>query len=690
MDLAPLLAPASIAAIGASRRAGAIGHELIAAILKSGYGGELYPVNPRYSSIEGLACYPAIGDIGQPVDLAFLILSASRLEQQVDMAIAAGAKAMVITPNAIYEGDSEPPLKDRLKRKLMDADIPVSGYNSMGFYNIDLNLRACGFRAPYDQGAGHIAFISQSGSVFSAITHNDPQLRFNLSINTGTELNVTVADYMLYALEQPTTRVIGIFLESVRDPENFRHALHQAASRKIPVVILKVGASELGARFTISHSGGLAGDDDALEAVLRHYGAIRAASMDELANLLMLFSYHPSPPDGDIALIADSGGERSMIADEADRVGLEFSDLSEETMARLAAIQEYGQEAANPLDPWGTGLNFKEVLSDSLKMMVNDPSSAAGILSLDLRDDNFMVAGCLDAMKDAADGTSKPLLHMTNYSGVRRARTTAKLNKLGVPVLCGTRPALGAVQKWLRFRDYRYSACETRSGSPLNGHAGVIQEFDALNVLRQLGIPAIQCHPVSCLADVERAAASQPFPAVLKTMRPGVAHKSDVNGVIANIQSGEELVAAYRRMAQELGELALIQSMLKFDLELILGMKSDDTFGPLVIMGTGGAYAEHLRDSVALLPTAGEAEILERLQSLAIYPLLLGVRGRPRSDIGALVETVSNFCSIVRGWGTSVSEADINPLAIHQGLPIALDALIVPNNDGGFSRAHLA
>ena len=683
MDLTPLLTPSSIAIVGASAREGSIGYELLEMIKVSGYDGNLYPVNPRYSDIAGQICYKSIENIGKPIDLAMFVISALRLEQQVDIALQAGVRSMVITPNAVFEGDTQPLLAERIKRKINDAGIPVSGHNSMGFYNNDFNLRACGFRAPKISGRGPIAFISQSGSVFSAITHNDPQLKFNLSINTGTELNVTVADYILYALKQPTTKVIGMFIEAVRDPERFEQALQQAAESRIPVVVLKVGKSELGAKYTISHSGGLAGNDDAFNAVLRHYGAIRVHSMDELANTLMLFSHFPEVPAGDIAMIADSGGERSMLADEAASLGLNFASLSSQTMAELADLQEFGQEASNPLDPWGTGNNFENILRESLAVMTGDKNSAIGILSLDIRDDNFMVASCISALRHTRETVDKPVIHMTNYTGVRRSKTTEVLNSFGVPVLCGTRPTLRAVRNWLNFRDFSFQLQVRRCTSSVifKSDEPVLQENDALQLLKSFGLPTVDCIPVQSEDDVFRLIESLEFPVVLKTIQSGLVHNSDRNGVVLNITDEHSLIAEYRSMAERIGETALVQPMMTVDYELILGMKTDEIFGPVVIVGTGGIFAEQMNDRFVILPTAGTREIHERLQKLSAYRLLKGVRGKQATDMNALVDTIEHFCRMIQTYGNTLREVDINPLAISQSRPIALDALIVRSDD---------
>ena len=679
MDLKPLIEPASIAIIGASTRKGTVGCEIVAMIRETGYQGQVFPINPKYSSIQGFPCYPSIESVGKPIDLTMLMVSANRLEKQVDSAILAGTRSMVIVANAVIESDGIPPLEERLRNKIQEAGIPVTGHNSMGFYNNDIKLRACGFRANMDTRPGHITFISQSGSVFGAIMHNDPQLRFNFAISTGKEINITVADYILHALELPTTRVIGIFLETIKDSENFRRALKRAAERRIPTVALKVGKSELGAKFTISHSGGLAGDDDAIDAVMRHHGVLRVTSMDELANLLLMFSYFPEVPDGSVALLADSGGERNLLVDEAANIELEFAELSDDTMVELAQLQDYGQEAANPLDPWGTGVDFEQTFGNSLKVMTNDDSVAIGIMSLDIRDESFMVTGCIEAMDIARKGTSKPLILMTNYTGVRRRKATAALNEMGVPVLCGSRATLKAIHHWLAFGDFQFTS-RSRTGE-LNSLSGrsteVIQEYEALQILNELGIPVVSSFPLESMDDISEIEQHMEYPVVLKTAQPGLVHKSDVGGVILNIADRNALKHAYQAIYDRIGPSAIVQPMIQFDIELFLGMKTDHMFGPLVIVGAGGIFTEFIKDKCVLLPQAGEEEIERNLRRLFIYPVLQGARGKPAFEMRLLIDTISRFCEIVCRVSDVVTEIDINPLAICASKPVALDAVII-------------
>ena len=677
-----LLTPQSIAVVGASSKAGSLGHDTVEMMLQAGFGGEIFPVNPRYDEILGLTCYPSPRAIGKAVDLTVLCVAAKRLEEQVRLAIAANTRALVITANAILENDGSPNLADRIAVLCTDAKIPVCGDNAMGFYNNDIDLRVCGFSAPDEGAGGNIAFVTQSGSVFSTLAHNDPQLRFNLAITTGREMVTALAEYMDYALDQPSTKVIGIYLETIRKPSFFLATLRKAAEKQIPVVAMKVGRSKLGARFALSHSGGLAGDDDALQAVFDRYGVIRTKSLDELANTLLLHSRYRKIPQGGLVAIADSGGERNLLADVAEHVGIPFAQLSEATMTKLSDIQEYGQEADNPLDPWGTGLDFERIFGRSMAVMMADDNAAIGVLSQDLRDGYFLTNGCVQAIDIALAETDKPLALMTNFSGTRRGETTKALSSRGVPVLAGTRDALHAVRNVLSFRDYQYTPGHSPKTTDIEGferlsNGSVLQEYDALALLAKAGIPTVKSHMIASKSELELVAGHIEYPVVLKTARHGILHKSDVGGVVLDINDFDCLNQAYDRMSEKLGCQALIQPMVQKDRELILGMKTDDTFGVLVIVGAGGTLTEYIKDSFTMLADAPKEEIVRKIESLRIYPVLKGVRGAEPIKLDDLLDTILRFGSLCQSLGGVVQEIDINPLHVSADQVMALDALII-------------
>lgn len=682
MQLQELLAPKSVAIVGASNREGSLGFDTVRMIKNSGYRGEVYPINPKYKEILGLPVYPDLNSIGKSVDTVVLCIAARRVEDQVDIAIKAGAKSLVIFANCVLEEDTTPNLEERIMSKCKEAGIPLMGHNSMGYYNNDIDLRICGFEAPDAGEKGNIAFISQSGSAFSTIGHNEPQLKFNLMVAAGTGHITSLSDYMLHALEMDTTKVLGLYMESVRKPDKFIEALELAAEKRIPVVAMKVGKSELGAKFALSHTGGLAGDDDAIQAVFNHYGVHRAQSLDELGASLALFSFWPNDMhQGKTVAIADSGGERNLLADAAEDVGLEYAALSEETMEKLDEIQEYGQDAANPLDPWGTGIDFERIFAESMEIMLKDEAAKIGVISQDLRDGYYLSEGCVGALAYGHEKTGKPVAFVTNFGGVRRKELTKKINNIGIPVLVGTEPSLRAIKNFENQASFLYEKSNEIKEEIPEKHLSYLENLDvlkeayALEVLRDLGLPMTESHLVTSEQEIKKL--DLHYPLVLKTAVDGILHKADVKGVKVNIKTETELLDAYRDMEKRLGKECLIQPMSTFDVELILGMKDDPIFGPLMIIGAGGIFTELLRDRFIVLPKASRKEIEEGLNNLQIHKLFEGFRGSDPINKELLIDVILRFGEVIQILSPYIKEMDLNPLVIKGDKITGLDALIV-------------
>lgn len=682
MDLQPLLAPKSVALIGASNKDGSLGHDMIKMIIKSGYKGEIYPINPRYEEVCGIKCYESLEAIGSPVDCVVLSVAAKRVLEQIETVVKNKGRSIVIFPNCVIEDD--PGLEDKIVEACKKANIPVLGHNAMGYYNNDLDLRICGFDAPDEGMKGNIALVSQSGSVFSTLGHNEPQLKYNFLLATGTGQITSLEDVMMYVLDMPTTKVLGVYMESIRKPKRLLEVFEYAQEKRIPVVLMKVARSALGAEFALSHTGGLAGDDDAFQAVLDHYGVIRCDSFTEMANTLLMFSMNGTDiPKGGVVAIADSGGERNLLADDAEFVGLEYAKLSDKTMKELQELQEYGQHASNPLDPWGTGIDFDKIFEASMIKMLCDDNAAIGLMSQDLRDGYYLSQGCIDALKGAKKATGKPVAFMTNFSGIRRVHMTEQINSFGAPVLSDTRSGLKAIKNYLAYRDFCFKedkatelALSDESINMLKNQS-IFQESDSLKILKELGISVLDSFCIEDKKDLYEYKHCFKYPVVLKTAVKGILHKEDVGGVMLNINDFENLEAKYDDMSKRLGKSAIIVEMKKYDVELIFGMKTDPNFGPLIIVGAGGIYTELLKDTIIMLPNSTEQEIGNKLKTLKTYKLLTGFRHSQPCDIDKLISQIKNFCNICYTLGSYVKEIDINPVVIKGSEIIALDALII-------------
>src|SRR6266508_1686577 len=446
-----MLEARSVAVVGASARPGSFGNQLLAQLLQGGYRGAVHPVNPRYREVLGLPCHPSLAEAPGPVDLAVLAVPNAALEAQLAAAAAGGVPAAVIFASCqdpVPPPAGEPSLAERLRRIALDAGMAVCGGSGMGFFNLEHSLRVCGYPQPAGLPRGPVAVVSHSGSVFSALLHNDRRLRFNLVVSAGMELVTTTAAYLDHALELPSTRVVALFLETVREPAAFRAALAKAAARDVPVVALKVGRGEAAGRMVAAHSGALAGEDGAYQALFDAYGVARVRSLDEL-----LTAGRRAFPGG-LAAIHDSGGERAHLMDLAEELEVPLARLSEATRARLAAVLEPGLPATNPLDAWGTGNDADEIFAACIGALLDDPDSGALALALDLTTEPTPDTSYTGLAIQAAAATAKPVAVLANLASAVDPAEAARLRAAGVPVLEGTATGLAALGHLLARRDF--------------------------------------------------------------------------------------------------------------------------------------------------------------------------------------------------------------------------------------------
>jgi acyl-CoA synthetase (NDP forming) len=323
-----------------------------------------------------------------------------------------------------------------------DAAMPICGGNSLGFYNVDARVRiSLGGCARWPDG--DIAMISQSGSVAIAMNAIAGRVNWNLMASSGQEFTVTAADYLDYALDMPSTRAVGAFLETVRDPQGFIAALDKAAARDIPVVIVKVGRTEVSAGFAATHSGAIAGSDAAYDAVFDRHGVLRVDDLDELIATLQLVSRRRRAGPGGIASIHDSGGERELLVDIADRVGVPLAQISAATKARLAERLEFGLEPGNPLDAWGTGEDFQGIFHHCFTALVEDPDTAVGLWVTDVDDSSGYHDAYCQAALDIATHSDKPIALASLASTTEDRALVERMSTTDVPVLKGGRPQPG-------------------------------------------------------------------------------------------------------------------------------------------------------------------------------------------------------------------------------------------------------
>jgi acyl-CoA synthetase (NDP forming) len=696
--LDPLLRPASIAVLGASERADTVGRTSVENLRRSGFAGPMYAVNPRYSSVCGVPCFPSLAALPAPVEHVVFAVSDERVEAALDETIAHGARAVTLMSALVLAQDREPPLRERVLAKIRAAGLVVCGANGMGFYNFTDSVWVCGFETREHAHAGNVAYISHSGSGMCGIVDCEERIDFNLVVSTGQELVVSMDEYLDFALDQPATRVVGLFMETARNPSGLKRAFAKALQRRIPIVALKVGRTELSARLTESHSGAIAGEDGAYQALFDRYGVQRVQDMDQLATALIMFAQPHPIGAGGLVSIHDSGGERQLLIDLAHDAQVPLTQLNAASTARLAALLDPGLPAINPLDAWSTGgPDYHSGMQNCFSALMSDPAAAFGAVIHDRVAGGGIHPSYPDYLRAGHQASGKPAFLVANHQGTGADPQVMAVTRAGFPVIDGVAAFLRGARCLLDYRDHlaRDQLAQQRMTGARSAllplppaalarwrarlaAASTLDEIEAQQLLGEFQLPANPSHIVGGAAEARAVARELGYPVVLKTAMPGISHKSDQGGVQLGIRDEATLNAAYQDLASRLGPRALVAPMVGAQgVEMLLGMIHDQQFGPVVLLGFGGVHVEALADVVYALPPFDADEAGRLVQRLKNAALLRSPRHERPLALAEFCVVAARFAALVAELGDSLSEMDLNPVIVHaDGCTIA-DALII-------------
>jgi acyl-CoA synthetase (NDP forming) len=663
-------------------------------LLCGGFTGNVYPVNPRHAELHGRRCYGTLRELPEVPDLAIFSLSDERIEAALEQAIAVGVPAVLLMSALVLDRDTTPLLKARVQKKLRDAGMLACGANGMGFYNVRDRVWACGFDSRMHEPPGTVSLISHSGSGMCGIVDCEERIRFNFAVSTGNEIGVAMDEYLDFALDLPETRVVGLFVETARNPDGFRAALEKANAKRIPVIALKVGRTEKAAQLTVSHSGAIAGADATYDALFDRYGVQRVRDMDELASTLILFSQlHPVGPGG-LVTLHDSGGERQLMIDLAEQAGVPLATLNPATVQALERILDPELPAVNPLDAWSRGgERASGIMATSFAILMQDPGAAIGAVLHDRAPGGVVYTSYLRFLQTARAASGKPVLLVAARQGSGFDPQVVEWTHAGFPVLDGVPSFLRGVRALFACRDH-FAKAETpppaapaeavRRWKPVLAGTDALDEVSSLAMLKDFGIPVADCRAVDDFRSLDEAAASIAFPVVLKTAMPGILHKTEQRGVILDISTGAELRAMYAELSRRLGPRAIVAPMISGGIEMMLGARRDPQFGPVVLIGFGGIHAELLEDAVFALPPFDANRAARKLDTLRMRRLLDGTRGKAPCDVAAFCEAAARCSAMVHALREELDEIDINPLIVTAQGCIAVDALVVGR--GGNTR----
>jgi acetyltransferase len=653
-----LLFPQSIAVVGASPRNDAAVETVLAS------GVRAWGVNPNHDEVAGLRCYPSVAELPEVPECAFLMVNHERVEAAFDEAAAAGVRAFVVPGVGAESGAASRPTTERLAARARDLGAAVLGPNCMGFF-VPGGPAAWNGRPQETTAPGHVAVLCQSGSIADAFLALGGRIGLRCVVSSGAEAVTDAADYLSFFAEDPGTRAVGLFLETVRRPGPFVEALHRCAEVGKPVVCLKVGRSEAAARAALTHTGALVGSERAFSATLRRHSAIEVHDFHELVETLEVLGRERWPAGIRIAGISESGGECALLADHAEAAGIPFEPLSGDLAAALTQAFPNYLAPGNPLDAWGIA-DETEVYPGSLELLAR--SGEFDIL-VGLAD--------LSQFRDPSNDewcelTLRTLARLaTEHAGLFCAMTTvhsadppphfqALSRELDVPLLRGPRNAMLALSKVARRRPL---AAATSGSVPdvadLVGASGSLPEHESSLLLERLGVPFAARRRAATPEEAGAAVDEIGAPVVVK--RDGPSHKAREGGVVLGVTSPAEAEEAARR----LNGPVLVARQVEPGVEVLCGMTRDADFGPILAVGRGGVDVEELdrvQLSSAPLDRAGAAQLVADA----------GVDD-PHGVVAATLVALGDLALA----NPRIASVEVNPLIVGESATTAVDALVV-------------
>ncbi|MBT3627445.1 MAG: acetate--CoA ligase family protein [Rhodospirillaceae bacterium] len=690
-----ILAPRSIAIIGASPDAEKIRGRIVAAPLAGGFNGPIYPVNPGHEEIQGLKAYPSIGAIGAPVDLAMIAIRAERVTGVLEECADAGVKGAVILSSGFAEsGAAAVALQDRIGEIATARGIAVCGPNSVGLLNRDAKLNATfspgakvagAPRAPHGPGKS-VAVISQSGGLGFAIYNRGMRrgIAFSHVVSTGNEADLGVLDFVDYLLGDSEVGAFIILAEQIRHASSLLEVADKAAALGKPLIIAKLGRSEAAKRGALSHTGSMTGAEFAYDAVFRHAGIIRADDQDELLDIAAAFTSCPLPKGRDIGIVTISGGVGVWLADVCEKHGFNVPELGKSVQDELRRfIPDYGG-VSNPVDITAQAMEQGGNIG-AIELLYNSPQTDAVAVVASMAEAT-MVAAEKGELARIQARQEKPMLYYS-YT-IPSEAALSHLVDAGVQCytsLQGCAQALKSLADYSGFLELRAAdqLPQNVEVATLPAAPAVLTEWSAAPHLAKLGIAMPEARLVQSAEEAIAAAEGLAGPVALKAQSPQLPHKAVAGGVVLGVEGEWAVRRAYEQVTTLPGDITLdgvlVQSMAAKGIEMIAGIARDDAFGPLVMVGFGGSEVEVERD-VAWAPAPfGERRAEGLIRSLRGAARLNGSARAQPADIDALARLLAALSLFAQHNRDSIFELDLNPLVVYQegqGL-LALDALIV-------------
>ncbi|GBC59376.1 acyl-CoA synthetase [Desulfonema ishimotonii] len=710
-----IFSPRSVAVVGASASPGKVGHDIFANILKGGYKGILYPVNPKAKSILSVRAYPSVRDIPDSIDLAMIILPPALALKAVEDAVEKGVKGVVIVSAGFREVGAEGrAVEDRIVDMCRKAGVRLVGPNCLGVINPLANVSLNGSFSARMPKAGNISFISQSGALCTSVLDfaADRDFGFSKFISIGNKADVDELDLLRYFHQDMDTEVIMIYLEELRRGPEFIEEVKKITSgdRPTPILAIKSGKTSAGAEAAASHTGALAGSEAVYDAIFEQSGIIRVDSINDLFDFASTFAYKNESmlgkfrrkiPDGNrVAIVTNAGGPGIVATDMTVSSGLQLAEFSDETIEALASHLPAAANLHNPVDVIGDAAQDR--YENALAAVIRD-ENVDGALVILTPQSMTNALGTAEAIVKIARRTHKPILCC--FMGIVDVSTGAKfLQENGVPVFRFPESAARAFGTLYRYSQWmnRHHLAPFKLKHDVAGAKKIIAdclkqgkdklgELDGLNLLKCYGFSTLPTELAKSDAEAVKIADKMEYPVVMKIVSPQILHKSDAGGVKVGMKNADEVKAAFNEIVQNAKNYSpdadihgvLLQQMAASGKEVILGSNRYPVFGPLIMFGFGGIFVEVFKDVAFRLAPIGRNEARRMSKKIKGYKLLRAFRGQPECDTETIEKLLVCLSDMVMNH-PEIQELDINPLLVHekgQGATVADCRMILKAED---------
>jgi acetate---CoA ligase (ADP-forming) len=686
-----LIAPRSIAILGASNDYQKLNGRSLKFLLDKGYAGKIYPVNPKYERIGDLRCFPTVSAIPEPVDMAIITVPARLVIEQVRALGAKGVPAAIIYSSGFGEmGETGRALEAELVAVARAGNVRLCGPNCLGLVNsFDKVIATFSQYGGGEVLSGPVGFVTQSGAFGSAIATLARKRFLGLGyfVNTGNECDATLVEIMDEVLADARIRVACGYIEGFKDGTGLLALAERSLQAGKPIVVTKVGRSQAGARAAASHTGSLAGEDRVFDGLARQYGILRARNEEHMLDMVDVLAHCALPEGRGIGLVTQSGGAGVLIADRAEELGLSLPQLSDDTQTKLREVLPAFGSGTNPVDVTAQFIAEPEILLNGLRLTLADPSVHVGIVWILSMDAYAQML--VDLFKQVKSETGKPFV----LCWVAASDQALKLcREAGIPVLRGAEPAVDAVaglieyaqrrREWLADQAARDAVRLPALTLP---PAGVVGTLAATALLDACGVSSA---PIRLARDAQaagEAAQALGMPVAVKIESPDILHKTEADGVRLGLRDPEAvraaaqavLAAAQRYDARARIDGVVVQKMAGGHVEFVLGLKRDPSFGPVLMAGLGGVLVEVMQDVAFRHCPVTPAQAEAMLGELRGRKLLEGVRGKPPVDRAALIELICAVSRFGAAAGERLEEVDLNPVLLSTDAATPVDCVMV-------------